>query len=63
MKIEKIEKVILTEEEYNILGESLDIIEKIYDICEEKGELEKQTYNIVTPLHDFINSVKVELKK
>lgn len=61
MKIEKIEKVILTEEEFNIIGESLDIIEKIYDICEEKGELEKQTENIVDSLNDFINNAEIEL--
>ena len=59
MRIEKIEQVILTEEEYNILENSLKIIDEVYGVCEEKGELEKQTSNIITPLNDFINSAKV----
>lgn len=58
MRIEKIEQVILTEEEYNILENSLRIIDEVYNVCEEKGELEKQTSNIITPLNDFINSAK-----
>ena len=64
MRIEKIEKVVLTAEEFNVIEKSLDIIEKIYSDCEEKGELERYTQEIITPLHDFLYSVEIEqLKK
>lgn len=63
MRIKTIEKVILTEEEFEIIEKSFRIIDEVYNACKEKGELERQTANIVESLNDFINSAEVELKK
>ena len=60
MTIEKVEKVILTKEEFNIIEKSLEIIEIAYNLCEEEGELERQTHDTVTLLRDFINNVDIE---
>ncbi len=62
MKIEKTEKVILTTEEATTLNKALDIIDKVYDISNSKGELEKQTSDIITALTNFIDDAEIDLK-
>ena len=63
MRIEKIEKVTLTSEEVNTLDKALSIIDDVYTAANSKGELEKQTSNIITALTDFLDEVNVDLKK
>ena len=63
MRIEKIEKVVLTSEEVNTLDKALSIIDDVYTAANSKGELEKQTSNIITALTDFLDEVNVDLKK
>ena len=60
MRIEKVEKVVLTKEEFDIVEKSLNIVEIAYNLCEEEGELERQTHDTVTLLRDFINNVDIE---
>lgn len=63
MRVEKIEKVILTEEEVNILNQALNIIDNVYNVADRKGELENQTSDIITALTNFIDDAEIDLKK
>ena len=55
MKIEKIEKVILTETEFLILEKATDLLDSIYRTAMQEGQIEKETSNILASLSDFID--------
>ena len=63
MRIEKIEKVILTSEEVSTLNKALSIIDDVYNAANSNGEFEKQTSKIITALTDFLDEVNIDLKK
>ena len=63
MRVEKIEKVVLTREEVDALNKALSIIDDVYNAANSKGELEKQTSDMITALTDFIDNAEIDLKK
>ena len=54
MKIEKIEKVILNEDELLILKEAINLIDTIYKTAMQEGKIEKEASNILGLLEDFM---------
>lgn len=61
MKIEKFEKVILTETEFLILEKATDLLGSIYRTAMQEGEIEKETSNILALLSDFIDdNIEIE---
>ena len=55
MKIEKIEKVILNEDELLILKEAMNLIDTIYRTAMQEGKIEKEASNILGLLSDFMD--------
>lgn len=55
MKIEKFEKVILTETEFLILEKATDILDNIYRAAMQEGEIKKEADNILVLLSDFMD--------
>ena len=55
MKIEKIEKVILNEDELLILKEAINLIDTIYRTATQEGKVEKEASNILGLLSDFMD--------
>ena len=55
MKIEKFEKVILTETEFLILEKATDLLDNIYRAAMQEGEIKKEANNILVLLSDFMD--------
>ena len=55
MKIEKFEKVILTETEFLILEKATDLLDSIYRTAIQEGQIEEEARDIVASLNDFID--------
>ena len=55
MKIEKFEKVILTETEFLILEKATDLFDSIYRTAMQEGQIEKEASNILGLLNDFMD--------
>ena len=55
MKIEKFEKVILTEAEFLILEKATDLLDSIYRTAIQEGQIEEEARDIVASLNDFID--------
>ncbi len=61
MKIEKIEKVILTETEFLILEKATDLLDSIYRTAMQEGQIEKEISNILASLSNFIDdNIEIE---
>ena len=61
MKIEKIEKVILTETEFLILEKATNLLDSIYRTAMQEGQIEKETSNILALLSNFIDdNIEIE---
>ena len=61
MRIEKVEKVILTEKEADIINEALNIIEKVYALSITGEKLEKEINNLMEALNDFCDEIEIEI--
>ena len=55
MKIEKTEKIILTETEFLILEKAADLLDSIYRTAMQEGKIEKEASNIFGLLSDFMD--------
>ena len=61
MKIEKIEKVILTETEFLILEKATDLLDSIYRTAMQEGQIKQEISNILASLSDFIDdNIEIE---
>ena len=63
MKIEKIERIILTQEEKAILSKALDILDEIYDECESDSDIENYADEARDDLKFLLENAKVESGK
>lgn len=64
MKIEKIEKVILNEDELLILEKAIDLIDTIYRAATQGEKVEKEASNILGLLTDFMdNNIELSVYK
>ena len=59
MKIITTEKVVLTEEEMNVLDDACVVLEKLYAMSPSGSKIDKQLSELLTPLSDFIDDVEV----
>ena len=60
MEIEKIERIILTQEEKAILSKAHDILDEIYDKCENDGDIENYADEARDDLKFLLENAKVE---